>query len=317
MKYFTSEKQFEPHVRVRKWFYRIVFWTLSLLILLALLRNTDWAFTFSQLLNIPSTVLLFCTLGWLCSFLFRAIRFKSEWHQFGNITMASALRLAFLHNAAVVLVPFRVGELGYPVLVRQLVNASWQQCIRSLLWLRFQDSVVLLVLAFLMLPFLSPAVRIAFILSAFFLLLVFKPWWIRLLRTRYFFMRQLRAFLHQRSNAWGWFWSTANWTIKLLVISLMLQNLTGLQSLQTFHGALTGELSALLPLTGPAGFGTYEAGVWTGLGLPWQDIKVFMASIFLTHLFFLIISLMGAGLVICLEFFDWYPMHSPQEHLHG
>ena len=151
MKYFTSEKQFEPHVRVRKWFYRIVFWTLSLLILLALLRNTDWAFTFSQLLNIPITVLLFCTLGWLCSFLFRAIRFKSEWHQFGNITMASALRLAFLHNAAVVLVPFRVGELGYPVLVRQLVNASWQQCIRSLLWLRFQDGVVLLMLAFLIL----------------------------------------------------------------------------------------------------------------------------------------------------------------------
>ena len=170
---------------------------------------------------------------------------------------------------------------------------------------------------FLMLPFFSPAVRITFLLSALVLLLVFKSWWIRLLRTRHFFMRQLRALLHQRSNAWGWFWSVANWTIKILVISLMLQNLTGLQSIQTLHGALTGELSALLPLTGPAGFGTYEAGVWTGLGLPWQDIKGFMASIFLTHLFFLIISLMGAGLVLCLEVLDWYPIHSPQEHLHG
>jgi hypothetical protein len=317
MKYFTSENQFEPHVRVRKWFYRIVFWVLSLLVLIALLRNTDWSFTYSQLSNIPSSVLLMCTLGWLCSFLFRAIRFRSEWHQFGNISMFSALRLTFLHNAAVVLVPFRVGELGYPVLVRQLVNASWQQCIRSLLWLRFQDGVVLLALAFLMFPFLSPTVRVACLLCAVVLLLIFKPWWIRLLRTRHFLMRQLRAFLHQRSNAWGWFWSLANWTIKIWVISMLLQNLTGLSIIQTLQGALTGELSALLPLTGPAGFGTYEAGVWTGLGLPWQDIKGFMASIFLTHLFFLTISLMGAGLVMCLEVFDCYSIHSPQEHLHG
>ena len=317
MKYFTSENQFEPHVRVRKWFYRIVFWVLSLLVLIALLRNTDWSFTYSQLSNIPSSVLLMCTLGWLCSFLFRAIRFRSEWHQFGNISMGSALRLVFLHNAAVVLVPFRVGELGYPVLVRQLVNASWQQCIRSLLWLRFQDGVVLLALAFLLFPFLSPTVRVACLLCAVVMLLVFKPWWIRLLRTRHFLMRQLRAFLHQRSNAWGWFWSLANWTVKIWVISILLQNLTGLLIMQTLQGALTGELSALLPLTGPAGLGTYEAGVCSGLGLPWQDIRGYVASIFLTHLFFLSISLAGAGLMLCFDVINGYFVQSSQEHLHG
>ena len=32
-------------------------------------------------------------------------------------------------------------------------------------------------------------------------------------------------------------------------------------------GALGGELAGILPIQGPAGFGTYEAGVWAGASL--------------------------------------------------
>ena len=78
----------------------------------------------------------------------------------------------------------------------------------------------------------------------------------------------------------------------------MLQYLTGLTHTQSLRGALTGELSALLPLTGPAGLGTYEAGVWSGLGLTWIEMKNLMSSVLLTHLFFLSISLSGAVLAL-------------------
>ena len=81
----------------------------------------------------------------------------------------------------------------------------------------------------------------------------------------------------------------------------MLSNLTGLESLQTVRGALTGELSALLPLTGPAGLGTYEAGVWTGLGLTARnerlDGKRFAHASVLSLYF---ASRCGAGLVLQL-----------------
>ena len=300
MKYVISEKNFEPHVRIRKWFYRLVFWMLALLLLMALIRHSDWSLTFSRLMDVPKTVLVICTLGWLSSFLFRAFRFKGEWHAHGKISLWDSLSLTFLHNAAVILVPFRVGELGYPVLVQKLLNVSLQQCIRSLLWLRFQDGIVLLSLAFLLLPFLSPELRIAGLSVVVTLCLATQKWWLRLLRSRHFLIRQVRAFLHQRSSPWGWFWSAANWIVKLLVVSLMLSNLTGLDTLQTLRGALAGELSALLPLTGPAGLGTYEAGVWTGLGLTWQEMKGLMGSVLLTHLFFLCISLLGA--VVALSF---------------
>ena len=300
MKYVISEKNFEPHVRIRKWFYRLVFWMLALLLLMALIRHSDWSLTVSRLMDVPKTVLVICTLGWLSSFLFRAFRFKGEWDAHGKISLWDSLSLTFLHNAAVILVPFRVGELGYPVLVQKLLNVSLQQCIRSLLWLRFQDGIVLLSLAFLLLPFLSAELRIAGLLVVVTLCLVTQKWWLRLLRSRHFLIRQVRAFLHQRSSPWGWFWSAANWIVKLLVVSLMLSNLTGLDTLQTLRGALAGELSALLPLTGPAGLGTYEAGVWTGLGLTWQEMKGLMGSVLLTHLFFLCISLLGA--VVALSF---------------
>ena len=164
MKYIISEKQFEPHVRIRKWFYRLVFWMLALMLLLALVRHSDWNLTFSRLSEVPKLVLAICTLGWLSSFLFRAFRFKAEWKAQGKINLWDALSLTFLHNAAVILVPFRVGELGYPVLVQKLLNVSLQQCIRSLLWLRLQDGIVLLSLAFLLLPFLSADLRISIFL---------------------------------------------------------------------------------------------------------------------------------------------------------
>ena len=298
MKYVISEKNFEPHVRIRKWFYRLVFWMLALLLLMALIRHSDWSLTVSRLMDVPKTVLVICTLGWLSSFLFRAFRFKGEWDAHGKISLWDSLSLTFLHNAAVILVPFRVGELGYPVLVQKLLNVSLQQCIRSLLWLRLQDGIVLLSLAFLLLPFLSTELRIAGLSVVVILCLATQKWWLRLLRSRHFLIRQVRAFLHQRSSPWGWFWSAANWIVKLLVVSLMLSNLTGLDTLQTLRGALAGELSALLPLTGPAGLGTYEAGVWTGLGLTWQEMKGLMGSVLLTHLFFLCISLLGAVVAV-------------------
>jgi uncharacterized membrane protein YbhN (UPF0104 family) len=74
----------------------------------------------------------------------------------------------------------------------------------------------------------------------------------------------------------------------------MIKSLTHLEMFRSLKGALTGELSALLPLTGPAGFGTYEVGVWSGIGLPWSQMSQLMASIFVTHLFFLSVSLLLA-----------------------
>ena len=300
---FISESHFDSHIRLRKWFYRIAFWLLSLMLLLVLVRNSNWQLTYARFFELSATLVLVCVSGWLLSFIFRAIRFRLEWQMQGHVSFFQALHVTFLHNAAVVLVPFRVGELGYPVLVRNLFDVSWQKCIRSLLWLRLQDAVVLLAIAFLMWPSFSPEIRALVLVFCVGLVLLTQKHWLRLLRSRLFLARQLRAFLHQRSGAWSWVCSAANWICKITVVAIMLQSLTGLPILQSLDGALTGELSAMLPITGPAGLGTYEAAVWAGLGLPWAEMKSLMASILFSHLFFLSISLLGALISLLLHRF--------------
>lgn len=90
----------------------------------------------------------------------------------------------------------------------------------------------------------------------------------------------------------------------------MIKSLTHLEIIQSLKGALTGELSALLPLTGPAGFGTYEAGVWSGIGLPWSQLNQLMASIFVTHIFFLSVSLLLALIFVLQDIFKNFPSKS-------
>jgi uncharacterized membrane protein YbhN (UPF0104 family) len=86
---------------------------------------------------------------------------------------------------------------------------------------------------------------------------------------------------------------------------------------QTLNGALTGELSALLPINGPAGLGTYEAGVGFGLALPWSEMKNLMACVLFSHLFFLGISLLGAGVFLVLDVFQFVSLKLNQEDAHG
>ena len=100
-----------------------------MVLLFALVRNSNWQQSLIKLADTPLTTLILCAGLWVLSFVFRAFRFQSEWKNFGCISFLSSMRAIALHNAAVILVPFRVGELGYPVLVRELVNVPWSQCV--------------------------------------------------------------------------------------------------------------------------------------------------------------------------------------------
>jgi hypothetical protein len=58
------------------------------------------------------------------------------------------LRLLLQHNALVVLLPLRTGELAFPVLMRRFFQMPMQQSVPALLWLRLIDlhTLVLLLL---------------------------------------------------------------------------------------------------------------------------------------------------------------------------
>jgi Lysylphosphatidylglycerol synthase TM region len=189
-----------------------------------------------------------------------------------------ALRVILMHNAAVNLMPMRAGELSFPWLASRHLGMPMDASVASLLWMRLQDLAVLLALGLMMWPGLWWAWRATGLLS------IAVGWWlgVALLKAwplqanaaqapagwRRLLIKLHTALVephHHRWAAWALTW--ANWSTKLAASACLLGALTQHTWAQGWAGALFGELAAVVPLQGPAGFGTYEAGVWAGFAI--------------------------------------------------
>jgi hypothetical protein len=184
-----------------------------------------------------------------------------------------ALRVILMHNAAVNLLPMRAGELSFPWLASRELQMPLPRAVACLVWMRVQDLIILGWLGLLVWPGLPLWLRSAGLaaLAAGSLGLAClsrlaarpasgaqHPWWGR-------WQGALAEHAHHRPAAWAL--TLANWVIKLCAGALLLSAVTGAPMLTAWSGALGGELAAVVPLQGPAGFGTYEAGVWAAMAL--------------------------------------------------
>lgn len=187
-----------------------------------------------------------------------------------------ALRVILMHNAAVNLLPMRAGELSFPWLASRHLHMPLARSVASLMWMRLQDLAVLAALGLLLWPDLALPWRaggLVLIVAGWHVgvwllgLLARRPaagasgWGQRLSSLQ----QALAEPHHHRPAAWALTW--ANWSVKLAVGAALLAAITQAPYNTALAGALGGELAAVVPLQGPAGFGTYEAGVWAGLAL--------------------------------------------------
>ena len=181
------------------------------------------------------------------------------------------LRLTLVHNALVNVLPFRSGEVAFPVLLNRWFGVGTGRAIVSLLWLRCQDAAVVLVLAALVWPRLPGACRVVAVL-AIVAAAVAVPAWARHRTTAAAPSSsavgpKLQALLGRATEraASGWGWTVGNWTVKLAaeawLVALALApgpELSG--GGDAILGAIGAELPSILPIQGVAGFGTFEAG---------------------------------------------------------
>jgi hypothetical protein len=144
--------------------------------------------------------------------------------------------------------------------------------------MRLQDLTVLIVLGILLWPSLPLSWRLAGLVTIvagwLTLLAILRAWdrrhpndasvpsglvgrWLDKLR------HALLESAHHRLTAWVLTFS--NWLVKLAAGAMLLTSIADTRWLVALGGALGGELAAIVPLQGPAGFGTYEAGVWAGM----------------------------------------------------
>lgn len=299
-----------PDAARRRWTRLLLASALGLGLLAWLLRQVDMAPLLAAFSATPPWLWGLAVAGLWASYALRAERLRREWAAWFAADTArgpapsfvDCLGLFLTHNAAIVVLPLRAGEAGYPWLMQRRFGVPLADSLRSLLWLRLQDAAVLATLAALWLPpFTSPtragwaAALAATWLAAAFLGPRLMAWAVARWPAAGRFQA---AWLTHRNDRFGWGLCAANWGVKLAVLALLLQALAPLDLAAGLRGALGGELASVLPLQGPAGLGTYEAGVWAATRVDGGATAQVAAGALALHAFSLAVALLSAAMIL-------------------
>lgn len=279
-----------------KTFKRWAGWVLGLGLLAVLLSRMPLRDVPRMIAVLPAHTAALAFAGFLCSYVLRAARLQAvlpplEWpagtRRLVGIPWA-VVKVIFLHNGAINLIPMRAGELTFPWLCERHLGLSKSVALATLVWMRVQDLIVLASLGVFLMPGLSMAWRLGLWAAGMMALGLLRHWARRheppspssttllpALNTVQTVRQALADPTHHSGAAWVF--SAANWCVKLWAGGTLLSSLTGVHLVSGLTGALGGELAAVLPVQGPAGLGTYEAGVT--LGLHWAHSQAGASSV--------------------------------------
>ena len=300
---------------------RVVAIVITLALLWWVVADGRWQGVAARLARIDASALVGVALLFAASYAMRGARiygeFRDELGAEGSATRRylRILRLTLVHNALVNVMPFRSGEVAFPVLLTRWFGIATGRAVVALLWLRAQDACVVFVLAALVWPDVPIAWRLA-ALS----IIIGGAWALPVWARRHRFDRgrgaandgkvaKLRLLLARstRSNASGWMWTLANWSVKLVaeawLLALALGPRTGAVGAAAAHqagsaalGAIGAELAAILPVQGIAGFGTFEAGAAALMATQGVAMTSGLEAALVLHAVVLVLALVAGGL---------------------
>jgi uncharacterized membrane protein YbhN (UPF0104 family) len=271
-------------------------------------RNVSWRQLAGAVHPPPWWAWVLSAAGLAASYLCRGLRIHAELSRRHPVTRGQCLRVMLLHNTAVNVVPMRGGEAAYPLLVNRQLGVPLGQAVASLVWIRAQDMLILLLLLLLFLPWLPLWARGALVVLALAAVLVLIALVQRFVASRgeapaprSKLLRTALAALQALSDAprhgvAGWLYGSGSWLVKLAALGLLLAHLGGFPWLDATTGALWGELAGILPIQGPANFGTYEAGVAAGVAVFGRAVLAVTAPALALHLFSLASALVAGAI---------------------
>ncbi|OYY74745.1 MAG: hypothetical protein B7Y40_04025 [Gammaproteobacteria bacterium 28-57-27] len=293
---FSSIKAYTPYI---------------LVILLAII--VEWAFGWARLLAPWAAIslggLALAIALMLASYMLRAWRVAD--HFAIRRSFGAVLSLNLQHNLWNNLLPMRAGELSFPLLMRQKFGVDPAYALAGLFWIRLVDAQVLAALALASLLWLTRIEALALGLVSLALLAPFVFWALRgWLAARVANLREgaLRKLLDKALSglprdsahfAKGVLLTWANWLVKLAALAWVLRQFVPITWSGAGLGVLGGEVTSVLPIHAPGGFGTYEAGMLAALLPQGLELATATTAAINTHLFLLGSSL-AFGLVAML-----------------
>ena len=225
----------------------------------------------------------------------------------------SAFRLSSWHNLMNNLLPMRSGEVVFPVLMQRYYGLPAVQSVPVLLWFRLLDLQVVLLIGLAagghllgVAPWALLALTVALLLTPV-VAYALRGWLRRRLTGRDGRLADTLATvldsLPDRPSRFvaTLFWTWANWLVKLAALGWVLASLASLSFAQGVLGAIGGDLTTVLPIHAPGGFGTYEAGVVALLTPMGGELRSVLAAAVNLHLFVLGTAILAAGLSLLIK----------------
>jgi len=298
---------------------------LTLSVILAYALFVEWAWGWSNILKGWQAVGPGAVLGaialLIATYFVRAHRIQDYFPNETRGRFFWLFRVTQVHNVLNTMLPFRLGETSFPILMRSEFGLPVAKGAAALLVMRLLDMQALLAaagvglvshtgyrwwawalwLSFLILPLLLFPFRSAVMRLAD-----------RLLPAR------LSGIIDQISEGVPQDWTTflrvwgltaLNWGVKMAVLAWVLWIMGVRPFAATFGAALGGELSSVLPVHAPGGVGTYPASIVAGALAFGADndpnaMDVLARAAINTHLMIVVSGLAGTGLSLLLAGFS-------------
>ena len=268
-----------------------------------------WVAVLAPLFGLPTLLLVQMLALLVLTYIVRALRLYSYF--FSDIKRRFGLTLAIMltHNLFNHLLPARLGEASLPLLLRRHVDVDLLRGTSALLWFRFLDFHTLVSLALVAVFFVPESAHLpngfflfADSLGAVLLLIIGVFLFIPL--GMYLFARRRHGVLSEQDPGWhkllsrllsglpermtdfwlSWMWTWLTWLVKLLALAWLLANLLSISWAAALLGVSGGELTAVLPIHAPGGFGTYASGI-VGALVPFDtDLDATLIAAANTHL---------------------------------
>lgn len=273
-----------------------------------------WSRLLAPWRTIPPATLLLVLAGMLTSYAIRALRIYIAEVEIPRGAYFACLRLIVINSALNLLLPARSGEASFPILLKRWFGIEAARGTGTLIWLRLLDLHVLAALGaacaavgVMRADTASRLVWLLALLAALAPLAVFalhRPL-AAVLNDRggraFALARQALAGVPARAGAVArdLFLTWASWLVKLAALGWVLARLADAAPVAGVLGAIGGDLSTVLPVHAPGGFGTYEAGV-LALAAPAaahdQGWRLLVAGAVNLHLLLLTVALTFGGL---------------------